>query len=202
MEADRSEIAKFSAVVSTFPGIWDGKILDVGCRKGGLKRAVTSPTARYIGFDLSHPANVVGNLDEGLPFEPQSIDTVVALDVLEHTNDMHRCFEELCRVSRHNIVVSLPNIYDIESRVRFLLGLKISGKYGLPLSPPEDRHRWLFSYNEARLFCFHAAMIHGFTIKSEGCLIPRRRLRLLFSLGSSLRPNLFCRTYLVLLQRN
>ena len=147
------EAGKFEAVVRAFPGIWSGDVLDVGCRSGNLRlaldgQALTPTIPAWTGS----PADVVANLEEGLPFPDGSFDVVVALDVLEHTDDIHGAFAELCRVSRRHVVLTLPNTYEASLRLKYLLGKRISGKYGLPVEPVEDRHRWVMSLHEALAF--------------------------------------------------
>jgi SAM-dependent methyltransferase len=191
---------KFEGVVQAFPYVWDGSVLDVGCRTGHLKVALTNKSARYCGLDLFPPANVLANLEEGLPFGDASSDTVVALDVLEHTDNIHKTFGELCRVARRYVVIILPNLYELKHRMRFLLGQRLSGKYGLPLEPPNDRHRWLFSFEEARAFTHRMSPKYGFVVAKEGCFVNRRG-----QLGGrhiiGLFPNLLSQTYIALLHR-
>ncbi|GBC84986.1 hypothetical protein HRbin11_01426 [bacterium HR11] len=196
------EMGKFRGVVAIFRHIWTGSVLDVGCRSGRLREAheQVSSNIDYVGLDLYPPADVIGDLEKGLPFPDAAFDIVVALDVLEHTNDIYKSFDELCRCARRFVVISLPNAYEIRGRLKFLLGMRLSGKYGLPIEPPKDRHRWIFSLNEAREFVRRRAEKRGFVVRDEGCLIGPRR----FFLGSALvgrLPNLFCPTYLVLLER-
>ncbi len=76
-------------------------------------------------------------------------------------------FEELCRVSRAYVIIGLPNMYEWHFRVMFLLGRKLGGKYGLPIDPPVDRHRWLFGLNEARNFVSLRSIKAGFRIIDE-----------------------------------
>ena len=59
----------------------------------------------------------VANIEEGLPFADREFDAVVALDLLEHTNNIWFAFDELVRVSRRQVVIVLPNIYHWSSRV-------------------------------------------------------------------------------------
>jgi SAM-dependent methyltransferase len=193
------EMGKFQGVTRAFPQAWDGSLLDVGCRSGNLKRCLNRPGVRYCGLDLYPPADVIGNLENGLPFKDEAFDTVVALDVLEHTDDIHRCIQELCRVARQYVVISLPNAYEMKGRLRFFLGRPLSGKYGLPAEPPRDRHRWLFSFAEAREFCAHSAKCQGYQVVDEGCLIGPRRGFPLVRLLVPIFPNLFSPTYLALL---
>lgn len=198
----QDEIGKFAGVVKAFPWIWQGKVLDVGCRSGNLANilAKTNPNVRYVGLDLYPPANVVGNLEAGLPFQDKAFDVVVALDVLEHTNDIYKAFSELCRCAQRFVVITLPNAYELKGRLKFLIGKKLSGKYGLPPEPPIDRHRWIFSLKEARTFVHFRAQHCGFKVTLEGCLIGPRRALIGRLLVSHL-PDPFCPTYLALLER-
>jgi SAM-dependent methyltransferase len=195
-------MGKFAGVVGAFPQIWQGKVLDVGCRSGNLAKVLTemNSNVHYVGLDLRPPANVVGNLEAGLPFQDKAFDVVVALDVLEHTDDIYKAFSELCRCARRFVVITLPNIYELRGRLKFLIGKRLSGKYGLPPEPPADRHRWIFSLNEAQTFVNFRAQCCGFKVAQEGCLIGPRRALIVRALVSYL-SELFCPTYLALLER-
>lgn len=196
------EMGKFFGVVSAFPSIWQGKILDVGARSGRLKRAIEAINPKfglYCGLDLFPPATIIGNLERGLPFDRESFDVVVALDVLEHTDNIYFAFSELCRISKRFVVVTLPNMYEIKARLKFLFGRPPSGKYGLPITPPKDRHRWLFSFEEARKFAHYQGKKYQCKVASEGPLIgPRRKF---MKLLIRRYPNLLAPSYLVLLER-
>jgi hypothetical protein len=195
----RDGAGKFEAVVHAFPQAWSGSVLDVGCRSLGLRRALDRHPVRYRGVDLRPPADVCANLGKGLPFASGSFDTAVALDVLEHTDDIHGAFRELVRVARRHLVVTLPNVYYAPVRLRFLLGQPLSGKYGLPLEPPADRHRWLFSFAEAARFCAHLAAQSGAAVVQEGCLIGPGQHRLLGRRLTARLPELLGPTYLCLI---
>jgi SAM-dependent methyltransferase len=152
-------------------------------------------------LDLSPPADVIANLEKGLPFSDKTFDVVVALDVLEHTDNIHKAFDELCRIARKFVIITLPNVYEMKGRIKFLLGRPISGKYGLPPDHTTDRHRWLFSFNEARQFVHFRARKCGFKIEDEGCLIGPHRSSIVARALVSWFPNLFSPWYLVLLKR-
>jgi hypothetical protein len=195
-------MGKFVSMVRAFPNIWSGSVLDVGCRSRELRDALPKETVNYLGVDLRPPADVVGSVETGLPFDSASSDTVIALDVLEHTDNIYNSFAELCRVARNHVLLALPNSYEISGRKRFLLGQRISGKYGLPTDPPNDRHRWIFSFNEALRFTHSMAEKSGFKVIEEGCLIgPRRGVTGVRHLVNSF-PNLLSPWYLALLERN
>ncbi len=201
VSSSRDEVGKFLGIVQAFPNIWEGLVLDVGCRSRHLKRVLPKRELRYCGVDLSPPADVIGNVETGLPFGNVSSDTVVALDVLEHTDNIYKAFNELCRVARKYILIALPNAYEVNFRIRFLLGRRLSGKYGLPVEPPYDRHRWLFSLREARAFTHTIGQQHGFEVKAEGCLIGPRRGFAGGWLMVSIFPNLLSPWYIALLHR-
>jgi SAM-dependent methyltransferase len=187
--------------VRAFPDIWSGSVLDVGCRSRQLKDSLPKDTTDYLGVDLYPPADVVANLGTGLPFDAASCDTVVALDVLEHTDDIHNSFAELCRVARNHILFGIPNLYELTLRKRFFFGQCISGKYGLPVNPPMDRHRWIFSFREAENFTHAMATKCGFAVAGEGCLIGPRRSVLGVRHLVNVFPNLLSPSYVALLQR-
>jgi 2-polyprenyl-3-methyl-5-hydroxy-6-metoxy-1,4-benzoquinol methylase len=190
---------KAESIVDGFPSVWAGQVLDIGCRSRELERAVARPGVSYFGLDLSTSADAVADLGVGLPFPDQTADVVVALDVLEHTDRIHHSFSELCRVARRHVVLSLPNEYDASARWKAVRG-KHSGKWGLPLAPRRDRHRWLFTLHEARQFCEHVGSEHGWVVAQERALVgPRRGSPL--SRGLVRRwPNLFAPTYVAVLQ--
>lgn len=104
---------------------------------------------------------------EGIPFPDNSFDCVLCLDVLEHLENIHQVFDELCRVTRRYVVISLPNPWaDFYNMLRF--GDYRPGQptkfYGLPVEPPDDRHKWFFSSEEAEKFILYRAGKNGMHI--------------------------------------
>lgn len=191
---------KARAIVRAYPAIWHGTVLDVGCRSRELEAALrlSGRTVRYVGVDIDPSAEVVADLGERLPFDDGSAEVVAACDVLEHTDDIHEALSELCRVAREHIVITLPNCYEVRVRLKHLCGQSVGGKYGLPTTPPPDRHRWFFSLDEARTFLRDAGRANGWRVSDERALIGPRRNHI----GPAVRrwPNLFCQTYLALLR--
>ncbi len=131
------------------------RILDVGADNCFLKSQIDS-AATYWGIGLGGAPDQHVDLEQAnLPFDSRSFDTVLCLDVLEHLENAHRIFDELCRVSRRHVILSLPNPWKDFWRMlrkgpyRREEPLKY---YGLPVGAPQDRHRWFFNQHQAREF--------------------------------------------------
>src|SRR6266542_2202716 len=64
-----------------------------------------------------------GNLDAELPFGDQSFDYVTCLEGLEHIENPQQAMREFARVLRPagHLIVSVPNILNIEERLKWLL---------------------------------------------------------------------------------
>jgi SAM-dependent methyltransferase len=184
---------KADCIVAAYLDAWRGTVLDVGCRSGELREALESSEVRYIGLDIQAPADIVADLDDGIPLEDGEATTVVALDVLEHTNRIHDALAELFRVASGTVIVSLPNCYDVQLRIAHLLGRPISGKYGLPPQPSRDRHRWFFSLDDARDFCYAQARGADWVVLDEGFMVGPRRAKLGRLVARF--PNLLSATY-------
>jgi hypothetical protein len=139
-------------------------LLDVGCR-GAILRPFLPHNIAYTGTDLIAGPNVnmVCNLERGIPLRSASVDAVVALDVLEHIDNIWLAFSEMVRVARRQVIVVLPNMYHFRERMRFLRGQQ-RDKYLLRPEPINDRHRWVPSYDSAHRFCANQAARHGLTV--------------------------------------
>jgi hypothetical protein len=192
---------KLATIVKAFPEAFQISVLDIGCRSQVLQELL-SLHVKYLGLDLCLPATVLGNLEQGLAFRDGAFHCVVALDVLEHTNNIHLAFRECARVTSRYLVIGLPNLYEFRMRLAFLIGKQLSGKYVLPLEVPYDRHRWLFSFNEARRFVQYQAQKHGFLVRKEAALIGPNLAKYGGQLFTSLVPNLLARWYLAILAKS
>jgi SAM-dependent methyltransferase len=143
------------------------KILDVGADKCYLKRHLDE-SATYWGIGLGgSPDQQVDLEKQAIPFGNNSYDVVLCLDVLEHVENIHALFDELCRVSSKFIVISLPNpwsdFYDM-LRTKNYKPRRPMKFYGLPLEKPEDRHKWFFSCEEAEKFVQYRANLNNFGV--------------------------------------
>jgi SAM-dependent methyltransferase len=150
---NREEKARY--VWQKYQEILQGSILDVGADEKYLTQHLPV-SARYWGIGLGGSPDQELNLETGvIPFADNSFDTVLCLDVLEHLDNLHDVFDELCRVSRNHVIIALPNAWSGILRV-ILFGdyqprhhMKY---YGVPVEKPLDRHKWFLSYDEAAHF--------------------------------------------------
>jgi hypothetical protein len=146
---------KFAYVWDKYSSILTNSILDVGADERHLKKYLADETT-YWGVGLGGSPDQAVDLEQGhLPFEDNSYDCVLCLDVLEHLASAHQVFDELCRVSRKYVIISLPNSW----RSLLLSALFEPSKngiqlkyYGIPVESPVDRHKWFMSYQEAADF--------------------------------------------------
>jgi SAM-dependent methyltransferase len=195
---------KLNIIATIFRPDLAGHVLDVGCDQRYLQRFING---RYVGIDISGKPDVVVNVENGIPFADRSFDTVVAMDSLEHVENVHSAFDNVCRVSKKFIIIGLPNMYEWRFRLYFLLGKTISGKYGLPLERPLDRHRWLFSLKDAKDFVNYSGKLNGFFVADEMLAYYRYRKLVakgLTSIGRVICPkgsNFSAYHYLAVLER-
>jgi len=192
-------------------------LLDVGCYNADFKNFI-SDKIKYTGIDIAGKPDVFINLDKvkNLPFHENEFDTVICADVLEHLENIHLIFDELCRVSNKYIIVTLPNAY--ASIPEFIKGKKYAKKnekrkqfgkynkfYGLPLEVPEDRHRWFFSYDEAVEFLKFRAKKYNFELKVAESEYHYKKYsflrKIFFATLRKLNINLVYRNVIVLLEK-
>ena len=110
----------FSALDASLPATAPTRILEVGVGEGEVTARLAErwPDATFCGVDLPDPelaANwngkgfspLFGDIGE-LPFENDTFDLVLAIEVLEHVPFPELALAELARVARRDLVVSVP----------------------------------------------------------------------------------------------
>lgn len=173
---------KSEYVYKKYKTILKHSVLDVGADQCFLKKYLDGDT-EYSGVGLgSEKIDLEIDLEkQNLPFKDNSFHTVLCLDVLEHLENIHDTFDELCRVSKKYVIISLPNPY--KSFINVLLGHKNKrGRdmkfYGLPEEKPNDRHRWFFSATDAKNFIEHRAQKNNMDIiQIDGIIKPRTDIK-------------------------
>ena len=131
-------------------------ILDVGCDENYFKKIYGD---KVFGIDIAgQPDRKVDLEKETLKFLPDSsYEVIICTEVLEHLDNLHEVIEELMRVSGKYIIISLSNCANIRYLIHILRTKKTGKFYGLPLSKPEDRHKWFFSHREIAGFAHQFA---------------------------------------------
>ena len=164
----RDRAAKAEYVYDKYRPLLVNRVLDVGADAMHLKPLVVQGGGDYTGIGYGDDIDLTYDLETGtLPFSDQSFDTVLCLDVLEHLESIHSIFDELCRVAKNNVVISLPNPwadffsvlrrgdYSEQESIKF---------YGLTVEPPKDRHRWFFNEREAKRFVIERGQRQQFSL--------------------------------------
>src|SRR5213594_4266405 len=117
-------------VVSILEKLPRGTLLDVPAGEGALAARVIDAgfdvrccdldpeIFRLDGVDIHR-----GNLDAELPFADRSFDYVTCLEGLEHIENPQQAMREFARVLKPagHLIVSVPNILNIEERLKWLL---------------------------------------------------------------------------------
>jgi SAM-dependent methyltransferase len=156
---DRQTKARY--VYLKYQPILVGNVLDIGADQCYLKKYLGNK-ANYIGIGLSSDeVDLKIDLEkQPLPYEDNSFDVVLCTDVLEHLDNIYEVFDELCRVSKKYVIISLPNPHSVfwgyvkQGNYNEHQHLKF---YGLPPEKPDDRHKWFFSTEEAERFIQYRA---------------------------------------------
>ncbi len=138
-------------------------LLDVGCRDNILRKYLPD-NINYDGNDLFQNKNngvkYVGDiLNINIP--SRVYEGVVALDVLEHTDNPYAVFDKLTKITSKVILVNLPNTYDLKTRLQIFFG-KRNDKYRFHTDYVLDRHRWLMHYDD--IIAFYKAQAQTFNL--------------------------------------
>lgn len=177
--------------------------------------------AKHLGPDWQvHELDVTGdcdtrlNLDQvpRLPFEDGAFDVCCALELLEHLEQLHRIADEMFRVTRSTLLISLPNaaieMGQILANRRDYTDPGENGVYskfyGLPLRPPTDRHRWWLTFEDIVRYWLwyeerHACSV-TFFIPDDAFSLKRKLFRRLC--GERLYLTLFCSSVWIMLSKS
>src|SRR5258705_6176432 len=163
-----------------------GPLLDVGARDRGLATHLDARHLSYFSADVGEGHDLQIDLERPLDVPDARFDHVVALDVLEHVENIHGAFHELARIARVGVVIALPNMATLSRRLRFALtGGLGTDKYDLLTDHHGDRHRWLTTHRQGNAFIQANAQNAG--VRGEEIIqeidehAARRRVRYLLS---------------------
>ena len=106
-----------------------GRLLDVAAGGGFLAARLVKAGFDVTGSDLTDQWRfpeipfVLADLDEPLPFEDESFDVAVFSEGLGYVENINGVLRELHRVLKPEgaLVVTMPNVFSLQSRLKFLL---------------------------------------------------------------------------------
>ena len=96
-------------------------VLDVGCGVSMVPQFIDTIETKYYGIDFSESASIlmkglypniqfsVVNLSDELPFHDNAFDTVLSQEFLEHLEDFYPMVEEIKRVAKRRVVITVPS---------------------------------------------------------------------------------------------
>jgi SAM-dependent methyltransferase len=133
-ETPRFEIGDFLTTLIERELDRSTRVIDVGCGAGATYARWVDERASYVGVDVSSKAvdlareagleaQVVNDASE-LPFEDDSFDLAICIEVLEHLFAPHDAAREIRRVLRPGgkLIVSAPNALYWRLRVKLVMG--------------------------------------------------------------------------------
>lgn len=110
-------------------------VLDIGCGDGFLLKKLKEKNngIKALGVDISPVAieksKINGiectllDITEELPFQDNSFESVLLLDVLEHLFQPEPVLKEAVRVAEKYVYISVPNFVSLPARLQVMLGL-------------------------------------------------------------------------------
>jgi hypothetical protein len=199
---DRAERNRFAA--AQLEGTPIKRVLNLG---GGGKRHLKQSLSRkdidVYEIDMQGDCDLTVNIDtlDSLPFKDNHFDAACAFDVLEHLENFHLLNEEMFRVSKDYMLISLPN--SVTELFEGFLQNKpqqtpdpdrgtFSIFYGLPLRPPADRHRWWLYFEDIIRYYYYFALTHNATLEFWTPKLSMKKKLFKTIFGTRLCYTLFC----------
>ncbi len=189
--AQRSD-ARLAELIATriLPNYTSTTLLDIGCGDGVVSRHLPSQ-CEYTGLDISDACIYEQRHDnpkvryvqaDQIPDLMRSEgpwDTVLLLDVIEHTRRFTPLFELALTRANQQVVVSLPNELFFLDRLRMLRGHELNAHSLDLVDQPEGfKHQFIVNIDKARSLLSQRAEALGFNLTEEILrpLISKRRL--------------------------
>jgi len=189
--AQRSD-ARLAELIATriLPNYTSTTLLDIGCGDGVVSRHLPSQ-CEYTGLDISDACiyeqrhdnpkvrYVQANQIPDLMRSEGPWDTVLLLDVIEHTRRFTPLFELALTRANQQVVVSLPNELFFLDRLRMLRGHELNAHSLDLVDQPEGfKHQFIVNIDKARSLLSQRAEALGFNLTEEILrpLISKRRL--------------------------
>ncbi len=117
---------------ATLELIPEGPVLDIGCGDGLVLSLLAEKGIESRGIDISSEAvrkcherglrAEIFDPSKPLPFNDNTFETVLLLDVLEHVYEPTLLLAEAVRISRNAVIISVPNFSSLPARIQVLRG--------------------------------------------------------------------------------
>lgn len=185
-----------------------GEVIDVGSRTSDLLKKLTGVTASLVDKHNKNLPDWDWEKDP-VPSSDGSYNTVICYDTLEHINNFHDGFNDLIRLSKDNVLISLPNNWK-KAFNEMLKGRGRWASYGLPPEKPHDRHKWFFNTEDAEDFIYYhsATELGNYEVVDVRYHVPYTitRIKLIYPILKAVLPehyfkNLFVETIFFVLKK-
>lgn len=163
-------------VLPNYPG---ASLLDIGCGDGVVSKHVPT-NCHYTGLDINDACIYEQRHDnpkvryvqaEQIPDlinREGPWDTVLLLDVIEHTREFTRLFELALKQTNQQVIVSLPNELFVLDRLRMLRGHELNAHSLDLVNQPEGfKHQFIVNIAKARTLLCEQARTEGFILEEE-----------------------------------
>lgn len=160
--ADGYDTSRYDEIYRQVAAICKGKVLDMGCGTGDLRRFLNSDVD-YTGFDFACPCKAdcfhLGNIYE---YPIKGFDTYVCLEVLEHIDDIRA----IKRIPQGSIVIfSVPSFPDTSHLRTYTFDMMI------------DRYQEYFSEMEVRRYNWHGGKWANIEQETENYILLVKAVR-------------------------
>lgn len=185
-----------------------GNVIDVGSRSSELLERLSGIKADLVDKHNKDLPDWDWEKDT-VPAPDGSYDSVICYDTLEHIDNFHEGFNDLLRLSRDYVLISLPNNWK-KAFNEFIKGRGRWASYGIPPEAPHDRHKWFFNTEDIEDFIYyHSVPLRGnYEVIDVKYHIPKTiwRIKLLYPIFQLILPeyhykNLFVETVFIVLKK-
>lgn len=101
-----------------------GVICEVGSGRKCISHGIKCKKSITIDMDSKANPDIIHDITRGIPLPDESVDIIVAGEILEHIYNSREFVQEIRRVLKRNgyLILSCPNICSLRYRLAFLIG--------------------------------------------------------------------------------
>jgi SAM-dependent methyltransferase len=168
-------------------------LLDVSCKEGDVLQAIKPYgfLARGTNFEPSGPGlngtpiDYGVNLLQRLPYDDNSFDVILLIEVIEHLENHRNALGELARMLKPNgvLILTTPNIMRLNSRLHFFWsGYHKTKRRFIPFDTPLDQAHRFHNYPIDLPILYYLCKQSGLELERLGTSKIKPYSRLLFGL--------------------